>query len=69
MAVTPRHLEPRSLESALNTLEGFLAATQAIAAELDLDSVLQVIVDRARTLVDARFAALGTVDEQGGIDR
>jgi signal transduction histidine kinase len=69
MAVTPRHLEQRSLESALNALEGFLAATQAIATELDLDSVLQVIVDRARTLGDARFAALGTVDEQGGIDR
>jgi two-component system, NarL family, sensor histidine kinase DevS len=45
------------------------AATRAIAAELDLDRVLQVIVDRVRILVGARYAALGIIDAGGGIER
>ena len=36
---------------------------------LDLDAVLQLIVDRVRDLVDARYAALGIVDAFGGIER
>ncbi len=44
-------------------------ATQAIAGELDLDRVLQLIVDSVRDLVHARYAALGIVDFRGRIER
>ena len=45
------------------------AATRAVAAELDIDRVLNVIVERVRELVDARFAALGIADGRGRIER
>ena len=45
------------------------AATRAIAAELDVDRVLALIVDRVRELVGARFAALGLADGRGRIER
>ncbi len=45
------------------------AATRAIAAELDVDRVLQLIVDSVRQLAGARFAALGIADGQGRIER
>jgi signal transduction histidine kinase len=44
-------------------------ATRAIAGELDLDRVLQLIVDSVRELVGARYAALGSVDLNGRIER
>jgi signal transduction histidine kinase len=44
------------------------AATRAIAGELDLDKVLQLIVDRVRGLVGSRYAALGIVDDHGQIE-
>ncbi len=43
------------------TLEALDAATAAIAAAVSLDEVLQVITDRIRPLVGARYAALGIV--------
>ena len=43
-------------------------ATRAIAGELDLDRVLQLIVDSVRELVNARYAALGTVAASGRIE-
>jgi signal transduction histidine kinase len=45
------------------------SATRAVAAELDIDRVLQLIVDRVRDLVGARYAALGIVDARGRIER
>jgi signal transduction histidine kinase len=45
------------------------AATRAVAAELDIDRVLGVIVDRVRDLVGARFSALGVADAAGRIER
>jgi signal transduction histidine kinase len=45
------------------------AATRAIAGVLSVDEVLQVIVDRVRPLVDARYAALGIVGASGSIER
>ena len=45
------------------------AATRAVAAELDIDRVLQVIVDRVRELIGARYAALGIADSRGRIER
>lgn len=44
-------------------------ATRAIASVLDVERVLQLIVDRVRDLVGARYAALGIVDEQGVIEQ
>jgi signal transduction histidine kinase len=43
------------------TLEALDAATVAIASAVSLDDVLQVIADRIRPLVGARYAALGIV--------
>jgi signal transduction histidine kinase len=45
------------------------AAVRGIASLATVDEVLQVIVDRVRPLVDARYAALGIVDETGRIER
>ncbi len=54
------------VEAAVDALE---SATRAIAGELDLDRVLQMIVDGVRDLVQARYAALGIVDDRGRIER
>lgn len=51
-----------------NTLYALDRATRAIAGELDLDRVLQLIVDGVRDLVGARYAALGTFDLDGRIE-
>lgn len=53
-------------DDALHALD---RATQAIAGELDLDRVLQLIVDSARELVGAKYAAVGIVDDRGRIER
>jgi two-component system, NarL family, sensor histidine kinase DevS len=45
------------------------AATRAVAGLLSVEDVLQVIVDQVRPLVGADYAALGTVDEHGVIER
>ncbi len=50
-------------------LEALDAATRAVASVLSVDRVLQVIVDRVRELAGARYAALGTTDQEGQIDR
>jgi signal transduction histidine kinase len=44
-------------------------ATRAIAGELDVERVLQLIVDSVRELVGATYAALGTFDNEGRIER
>ena len=41
-------------------------AVLAITAELSVERILQKIVEAARELVDARYAALGVPDGQGG---
>ena len=53
-------------DDALHALD---RATRAIAGELDVDRVLQLIVDSVRELVEARYAALGTFDTRGRIER
>ncbi len=45
------------------------AAVRGIAELAPLDDVLQLIVDRVRPLVGARYAALGTVGADGMIER
>lgn len=44
-------------------------AVLAVAAELSVDEVLQRLVDSARELADARYAALGLPDGDGGFRR
>ena len=44
-------------------------AARAISSVLAVEEVLQLIVDRVRTLVDARYAALGIVGVDGRIER
>ncbi|HEU0245436.1 MAG TPA: GAF domain-containing protein [Candidatus Limnocylindrales bacterium] len=45
------------------------ASTRAIAAELDIDRVLQLIVERVRDLIGASYAALGIADARGRMER
>lgn len=58
-----------SVAGHLARLEALDEASRAIAGELALERVLQLIVDRVRDLVEARYAALGIVDEAGAIER
>ncbi len=44
-------------------------AVLGIAGDLTLDVVLSRLVHAARDLVEARYAALGTPDDEGGFDR
>ena len=43
------------------------AAGADVTAELSLDAVLQKVIDRARTLVGARYGALSVVNDDGSI--
>jgi signal transduction histidine kinase len=54
---------------AVEALEALDEATRAIAEVRDLDAALQLIVDRVRVLVDARYAALGIAGADGTIER
>jgi signal transduction histidine kinase len=54
---------------ATDELAALDTATRAIAGVLDLDRVLQQITDRVRGLAHAQYAALGIVDQEGGIER
>ncbi|HEX6763041.1 MAG TPA: GAF domain-containing sensor histidine kinase [Gaiellaceae bacterium] len=51
-------------------LRELVQAGMALNAELSLDSLLQKLVDSAASLTDARYAALGVIDESGdGLER
>ncbi len=56
LSVEVDHLGPRSLRQLLD-------AVLAIGPELDLDQALQHIVETAAALVDARYGAIGVLDE------
>jgi len=58
LSVAVEHAGPRSLRQLLD-------AVLAVGSDLDLTSVLQRIVESAAALVDARYGALGVVDEAG----
>ena len=60
-------IQDRPWESGV--IDAFESATRAIAELRSVDEILQVIVDRVRPLVGARYAALGTVDGDGVIER
>ncbi|OLZ63134.1 hypothetical protein AV521_39720 [Streptomyces sp. IMTB 2501] len=55
----------RDLAMAKDRLQGLLEAVQAISRETDLPAVLHRIVTTAMGLVDARYGALGVLDESG----
>jgi GAF domain-containing protein len=48
-------------------LRGLLHANQMIIGDLELPAVLRHILDAARELVGARYAALGIIDPAGGL--
>ncbi|HSU35749.1 MAG TPA: GAF domain-containing protein, partial [Propionibacteriaceae bacterium] len=50
-------------------LQGLLHATRLITSELSIDGVLERIVDVARRTVDAEYAALGVIADDGTLDR
>jgi signal transduction histidine kinase len=63
---------PRTVARADSRLEQLAAldvATRAIAGVLPLSEVLQLIADQVRELAGAEYAALGTVDDAGTIER
>ncbi len=60
--------ETRAAQSA-EVIDALDAAIRAIAGLQSVDTVLQVIVDQVRPLVGARYAALGIVGADGGIER
>jgi signal transduction histidine kinase len=51
------------------TLKAVSDAVLAVAAELSVEDVLQRLVDSARELAGARYAALGLPDDDGGFRR
>lgn len=63
VGATQERLSKRNRE-----LLGLHEAGLAISSELDLDTVLQRIVDRARELVGARYGAISLLREDGGIE-
>ena len=46
-------------------LEALHAAALTLTTELDLNTVLQKVVDLSRTLADARYGAVGVLDDEG----
>ena len=50
-------------------LQGLLHASRMITGELSLDGVLERIIEVARNTVDAQYAALGVIGEDGALDR
>src|SRR5947207_9283888 len=51
------------------TLRAVSDAVLSVAAERSVEEVLQRLVESARELAGARYAALGTPDEEGGFSR
>ena len=50
-------------------LRGLLRANQLIAQDLGLPTVLRHVVEAARDLVGARYAALGVIAPSGGLSQ
>jgi signal transduction histidine kinase len=56
-------------ERATRQLTALDQAVRGISGVLDLDRVLQLITDRVRDLVNAQYAAIGIVNQDGTIER
>jgi signal transduction histidine kinase len=69
--VAPQRRSEASVDESLDAaaLNAVDEAARAIAGLLDVEQALQLIVERVRTLVGARYAALGIVGHDGRIER
>ena len=69
--MAPRRASPIPADESLDAaaLNAVDEAARAIAGLLDVEEALQLIVERVRTLVGARYAALGIVGPEDRIDR
>jgi signal transduction histidine kinase len=66
----PRFYCPSPMADRLNpALKAVSDAVLAVAAQVSVEEVLQQLVDRARVLAGARYAALGIPDGEGGFSR
>ncbi len=68
LAVAAVHGEARAQRAEAN-LAALDVAVRGVAGVLSVERVLQEIVDRVRELADARYAALGIVDDEGVIEQ
>src|SRR5215213_5617582 len=66
---SPRLTRPRTIASMATATEALSDAVLAIAAEHAVEPVLQKLVDAARELAGARYAAIGVPDGEGGFSR
>lgn len=57
------------MKKAEDRLRALVEAGMALASELDLDALLQRIADLAREVVDAEYAAVGVVGDEGELAR
>ena len=57
----------REAESLRSRLSRLSEASLLISAALDFGVVFQEVIDNARSLTDARYGALQTLDQSGGI--
>lgn len=64
-----RAAPPSPISPDATALAALDEAARAIAGVLGIEEVLQLIVDRVRDLVDARYAALGIAGPNGTIER
>ena len=60
---------PNGAEQQDDALDALSDAVQAIGGVLGLEDVLQIIVDRVRTLIGSSYAALGIADDMGAMER
>ena len=58
----------REFEALHDRVSKLSAALLRVSASLDLDTVLQEVVDSARTLTGARYGVIATVDDAGSIE-
>lgn len=58
----------KALEQRRQQLSALNAAGLALTSELDRDEVLQRVVDQARNVANAMYAALGVFDEEGVVE-
>ena len=68
-AVREGYRQAKMAERLSPTLKAVSDAVLAVAAELSVEDVLQRLVDSARELAGARYAALGLPDGEGGFRR
>ena len=69
MARQARRKTPPTLSATISHDGAFREAVLRLVANLDLESLLQTIVEEARSLSGARYGALGVLDEEGRISR